>query len=66
MHPDPCRRFPSRVDCEWLTVDEVARRLGYERATVYALVLADWLPHVYVGGAYRIPDTALDEVVIDV
>ncbi len=43
-----------------LTPEEVARRLGVGRTTVYALIAADELASVKIGNRRRIPAEALD------
>ena len=46
------------------TIDETADRLGYDAGTVFGLVVAGWLPTVYVRWEFLVPDVALDDVTV--
>jgi excisionase family DNA binding protein len=50
----------------WLTVREVADRLGYNPRTIYDGVRAGTVPHRRVGRALRIPASWVDAVGLDV
>lgn len=63
MHPGVGRR-DRRPVTEWLTIDETADRLGYDAGTVFGLVVAGWLPTVYVRWEFLVPDVALDDVTV--
>jgi excisionase family DNA binding protein len=47
-------RSPFASDAQFLTVADLAHRMGVSTATIYKLVHAGELPHVRVGGMIRL------------
>ena len=64
LHPGIGGRFPYTVS-RWFTIDQTAERLGYDPATVFALVASGWLPHVFVRGELLVPEIAASDVAVD-
>lgn len=52
---DKAPRDTALPDCEWLTIDELARWLRLPRSTTYDLVRRREIPAVKLGRHIRIP-----------
>ncbi|MFT4211881.1 MAG: helix-turn-helix domain-containing protein [Microbacterium sp.] len=55
--------MPDLADTRFLTVAEVAEIMRVSKMTVYRLVHAGELPAVRFGRSYRVPQSAVDELV---
>ncbi len=55
--------MPDLTDVRFLTVAEVADIMRVSKMTVYRLVHAGELPAVRFGRSYRVPQSAVDELV---
>lgn len=55
--------MPDFTDVRFLTVAEVADVMRVSKMTVYRLVHSGELPAVRFGRSYRVPQTAVDELV---
>ncbi|MFT4306356.1 MAG: helix-turn-helix domain-containing protein [Microbacterium sp.] len=55
--------MPDLADARFLTVAEVADIMRVSKMTVYRLVHAGELPAVRFGRSYRVPQSAVDELV---
>ncbi|MDQ1130627.1 helix-turn-helix domain-containing protein [Microbacterium sp. SORGH_AS_0888] len=55
--------MPEMPDVQFLTVAEVAAIMRVSKMTVYRLVHAGELPAVRFGRSYRVPESAVSELV---